>query len=73
MVTITRTSETTPRDLVIVETLQDAEDFLDRVAGGHWGTPGVTAKREPRSLTVIGTPVGEPPHVVSTYTITEEN
>lgn len=73
MVTITRTSENSPRDILIVDTVEDAEAFLGRIADGHAETPGFRTTREPHRLIVTAAGIGEPSRVLSTYTITEEN
>lgn len=53
MVTIRQNrSDNTTNNLVILDTTEAAEAFLDRLAGSYWGLPGMKAKRGPGSLTV---------------------
>lgn len=74
MVTITKYTETnTPDNLVIVETTEDAEAFLDGLAGSYWGLPGMKARREPGQLVVEARIVGSSEwSKISTYKIETE-
>lgn len=71
MVTITKhTGTETTDNLVIVETTEDAEAFLDGLAGSYWGLPGMNARREPGRLIVESRVVGSSEWaVLSTYDI----
>jgi len=71
MVTITKYTDTdTPDNLVIVETTEDAEAFLDSLAGSYWGLPGMKARREPGQLVVEGRVIGSSEwSKISTYKI----
>lgn len=59
MVTITqhRTGETT-QNIVILDTTECAEEFLDRLSGNYWGLPGFNARREPGALIIEATVIG---------------
>lgn len=72
MVTITKHTDTDTTDnLVIVETTEDAEAFLDSLAGSYWGLPGMKARREPGRLVVESRVVGSSEWaILSTYDIT---
>lgn len=69
MVTIVHTRDTGTENLVVLDTTEAAEDFLDSLSGRYWGIPGMSAKRTPGTLTITGSIIGEGTRVVSTYTI----
>lgn len=73
MVTITKhTGTETTDNLVIVETTEDAEAFLDGLAGSYWGLPGMKARREPGRLVVESRVVGSSEWAtLSTYVATD--
>lgn len=68
MVTITETRDDQTNNLVIVSTTEDAETFLDGLAGRYWGIPGFKAKRDGDKLIVSANVVGEGWRVSSIYT-----
>jgi hypothetical protein len=68
MVTITQTRDNQTDNLVIVNTVEDAETFLDGLAGKYWGLPGFKAKREGNTLTITACVIGGAWEVASVYT-----
>jgi hypothetical protein len=72
MVTITATRDDNTENLVIVNTVEDAEAFLDRLAGSYWGIPGFTAKRDNDTLTIVCNTIGEGERVASIYRATPD-
>lgn len=72
MVTITATRDNQTTDLVIVNTTEDAETFLDQLAGSYWGIPGFTAKRDGDTLTIVCNTIGEGERVASIYRATPD-
>lgn len=72
MVTITATRDNQTTDLVIVNTTEDAETFLDQLAGSYWGTPGFTAKRQDNELVISTHIIGEGWKQTSVYRATPD-
>lgn len=67
MVTITETRDNQTSNLVIVGTTEDAETFLDGLAGRYWGVPGFKAKRDGNELVISANVIGEGWRISSTY------
>lgn len=73
MVTITANRTDRPvENIVIVNTIEDAEAFLDRLAGSYWGIPGFEAKREDNTLVIRTNVIGEGWKQTSIYTATPD-
>jgi len=70
MVTITKTSGNfgIPEGVVILDTIEDAETFLDKLSGSYWGMPGFRATRRPGRLEIEAQAHGEGWRTLSTYT-----
>jgi hypothetical protein len=71
MVTITQTRDDQTTNLVIVNTTEDAEEFLDRLAGRYWGMPGFKATRIGTTLEIAAKVVGGQWRTSSLYNIKE--
>lgn len=70
MTTIVHARANGAKNLVTLSSTAAAEEFLDGLAARYRDLPGVSAERTaPGTLTITGKAIGEPPHVVSTYTI----
>lgn len=70
MVTIVHTRDTGTENLINLSSTEAAEEFLNGLADRYEGLPGMWAERTaPGTLTVTGKTIGEPVHIVSTYTI----
>jgi hypothetical protein len=70
MVTITKSTGNTgtPESIVILDTTEDAETFLDKLSGNYWGIPGFLATRTPGRLEIKAQAYGEGWRILSTYT-----
>jgi hypothetical protein len=68
MVTITQTRDDQTTNLVIVDTAEDAEAFLDKLAGRFWGVPGMLASRDGDTLVISAKVVGGEWRTSSIYT-----
>lgn len=68
MVTITETRDNQTNNLVIVNTVEDAETFLDGLAGRYWGVPGMLASRDGDTLVISAKVVGGEWRTSSIYT-----
>lgn len=70
MVTIVHTRDTGTENLINLSNTGAAEEFLNGLADRYDGIPGMWAERTtPDTLTITAKTIGEPVHVVSTYTI----